>query len=508
MSRVTTSRLDTRSIVQTGFCLTLRTDERTNCIRTGADARIEADSHVDADETVTSLLDALRHNRVHMLLAMHDMRSIRKIVVLGANGAMGSGSGAVFAAAGIPTVFLARTLEKAEAGRARAEQLTKGKISANTIACGTYETDLTRALADADLVFEAVSEDPAVKRRVFEQIDQLRKPDTIIATVSSGLSIGGMCADRSESFQRHFLGVHFFNPPTIIVGCELIPHRRTDPGVVAVVRQFLTDVVGREVVETADTPAFAGNRLGFKVLNEVAQLAEEHGVAFMDQLVGAHTGRALAPLATIDLVGWDVHKAIVDNLYTNTHDIAHETFKLPAYMQRLIDKGHLGRKTRDKGGFFRVEGKGNDAKHFALDPATGDYRPLAEIAPPLPGFVEKMKAAIKTGDGYRGAMELLCTAEGKEADLLRHVMLGYVSYGLGLVGEVVERPRDVDRIMGFGFNWAPPSVLVDAIGPGRTIVLLERAKLPVPDVVLDAATHLRPLWNEPQVDSARFFAAA
>ncbi len=435
------------------------------------------------------------------------MRSIRKIVVLGANGAMGSSSGAVFAAAGIPTVFLARTLEKAEAGRARAEQLTKGKACSPTISCGSYSSDLGHALLDADLVFEAVSEEPAIKREVFTLIEKLRKETTIVATVSSGLSIANMCAGFSESFRKNFLGVHLFNPPTVITGCELIAHAGTDPGVVAVVRDFLANVVGREVVECADTPAFAGNRLGFKVLNEVAQLAEEHGVAFMDQLVGPHTGRALPPLATIDLVGWDVHKAIVDNLWATTHDTAHDQFKLPTYMQRGIDRGHLGRKTRDKGGFFRMDGKGADAKHFVLDPATGDYRPREEMAPPMPTFVESMKAAIRAGR-HTGAMEVLCTSEGKEAELLRKVMLGYISYGLGLVGVVVNRPRDVDRIMGFGFNWAPPSVLVDAIGPGRTMILLDRAKLPIPSVIREAATHQRALFNEPAVDSARFFTVA
>ena len=75
------------------------------------------------------------------------MRPIRSIVVLGANGAMGSGSGAVFASAGIPTVFLARSLDKAEAGRARAEQLAKGKIAPKSIAIGTYEADLARVVA-------------------------------------------------------------------------------------------------------------------------------------------------------------------------------------------------------------------------------------------------------------------------------------------------------------------------------------------------------------------------
>jgi len=437
------------------------------------------------------------------------MRSIRKIVVLGANGAMGSVSGAVFAAAGFPTVFLARTLNKAEAGRARAHQLTKGTISPHMITCGTYAT-LEDALSGADLVFEAVSEDAAIKRRLFARIDRLRGPDTIVATGTSGLSISSLCADTSVSFRRNFIGIHLFNPPTSLTGCELIPHASTDLGVVAIVRDFLTASIGREVVETADTPAFAGNRVGFKVLNEVAQLAEEHGVAFMDQLVGPHTGRALSPLATIDLIGWDVHKAIVDNLFTNTHDIAHDQFRLPAYMQRGIDQGRLGRKTRDQGGFFRIEGKGASARQLVLDPATGDYRPLVETAPTPPAFIDHMKAAIRSGGehGYRGAMEVLCTAEGMEAALLRRIMLGYLSYGLGLVGEVVARPRDIDRIMGFGFLWAPPSVLVDAIGPGRTITLLEKARLPIPASIVSAAIHQRALFNEPRVASAQFFVSA
>ncbi len=427
------------------------------------------------------------------------MKSIRKIVILGANGAMGAGSGAVFAAAGVPTTFLARTLEKAEAGRDRAIALAKGKIDRAAIACGSYASGLEHALADADLVFEAVSEDLATKRAMFAVIDRLRTPETIVATVSSGLSIATICAERSASFRRSFLAIHFFNPPTVIRGCELVAHAGTDPGVVAVVRDFLANRCAREVVETTDTPAFAGNRVGFKVLNQVAQLAEEHGIAFMDQLVGPYTGRALAPLATIDLVGWDVHAAIVDNLHANTHDICHAHFALPAYMTALIAKGTLGRKSG--GGFFRRDGKTS----LALDLATGEYRPLAET--PTPVFVESMKNAVKAGR-HAAAMEILCTADDREAALLREILLGYISYALGLVGEVVERPRDIDRIMGFGFAWAPPSVLVDAIGPARTIALLERARLPVPLSVVQAAAHQRAMFDEPSVDRSRFFIAA
>jgi 3-hydroxyacyl-CoA dehydrogenase len=438
---------------------------------------------------------------------MGAIRSIRKIVVLGANGAMGASSGAVFAMAGVPTTFLARTVEKAEAGRARAEQLAKGKLAAGTIAVGSYAADLARAVADADLIFEAVAEDLETKRQVFALIDRVRAPHAIVASVSSGLSIAAMCAECSDEMRRHFLGVHLFNPPTLITGCELIANPETTPEVIDTTRHLLERVLDRVVVECADTPAFAGNRIGFKVLNEVAQLAGEHGVAFMDQLVGPHTGRALAPLATIDLVGWDVHQAIVDNLWRETEDEAHASFELPSYMARGIAAGHLGRKTRDKGGFFRVEGKGADAVHHVLDPASGAYRLLSEVMPPVPAFVERMKAAIRSGR-HTDALDVMCEAEGREASLLRRVVLGYISYALCRVGEVVEHARDVDRIMGFGFNWAPPSVLVDAIGPARTIKLLEQAGMRVPPVVERAAHSGEALCADPALDSRKFFIAA
>jgi hypothetical protein len=176
-------------------------------------------------------------------------------------------------------------------------------------------------------------------------------------------------------------------------------------------------------------------------------------------------------------------------------------------MARGIERGHLGRKSKDKGGFFRIDGKGADAKHFVLDPATGDYKPLAEVKPPVPAFIERMKASIKSGR-HPEAFDTLCRADGKDAALLRRVMLGYISYSLSRVGEVVAHARDVDRIMGFGFNWAPPSVLVDAIGAPRTIELLDKELLPVPPVIAAAASAGVPLFIEPSVDSGRFFVAA
>jgi 3-hydroxyacyl-CoA dehydrogenase len=430
------------------------------------------------------------------------VRHVHKVVVLGANGTMGAGSGEVFAAAGIATVLLARTRDKARHGLARVEQMAKSEAISKRITLGSYEEDLEREVAGADLVLEAVSEQLVLKRELFERIDRCRAPHAIVATVSSGLSIAAMCEGRSAGFRRHFLGVHFFNPPNVIVGCELIPHGETLPEVTRQVAELLGGPLGRALVVTRDTPAFCGNRVGFKVLNECAQLAEQHGVAYLDALIGPHTGRAMPPLATIDFVGWDVHQAIVDNLHAHTHDEAHARFALPAYMAGLIEHGHLGNKAAELGGFYRRVGKGKDAQLFVLDPKTHAYAPAA--APPVIEVARAMAALHRVGR-YRAAFDVFAEAEGADAALMRHVILGYVSYGLARVGEVVERAADVDRIMGHGFNWAPPSALVDLIGAGRAVRLLEAAHLPVPRVVAEAAASGARLFEDPTVDVGRFF---
>ena len=412
-------------------------------------------------------------------------RRIGSVVVLGANGAMGAGGGEVFAAAGIDTVFLARTRDKAQKGKLHAEKMAKSEALGAHITVGSYDEDLARVIPGADLIYEAVSEDLSLKRGYFEHIDKLRKPDSIVATVSSGLSIAGMCAGRSESFRRHFLGIHFFNPPNVIVGCELIPHAGTDLAVTRDMSDLLAGKLGRELVRTSDTPAFCGNRVGFKVLNECAQLAAEWSAEYVDALIGPHTGRAMAPLATIDFVGWDVHQAIVDNVYANTKDEAHAAFALPEYMSRLMSEGVLG----DKNG-------------------TGFSQMKKEAKKPLeaPELARKMSALHRVGR-YAQAMELFATASGVDAERMRRVILGYLSYALNRVGEVVESVADVDRIMGFGFNWAPPGVLVDLIGARRTVELLEAARLPVPRAVIAAAERNQKLFTAPHVDIGRFFVA-
>lgn len=435
------------------------------------------------------------------------MPEIKKVVVLGANGTMGAGSAEVFAAGGCNVVLLARSAERAREGLVGAQNMAKSLRIGDLMSVGTYDDDFDKAVGEADLIFEALAEDLALKKVFFERVDKLRRPNSIVATVSSGLSITEMARPRSESFRKNFLGIHLFNPPNVIVGTEVIPHAETDRDLVAYVVSALAQRFGREVVVCRDMPAFAGNRVGFKVLNEVAQLAERHGVAFMDYLIGPQTGRAMQPLATVDLVGWDVHKAIIDNVHANLVDEAHAAFQMPAYMDKLAAAGHLGNKTADKGGFYRRLKEGGKTVSYVLDPSSGSYRPAADLPPPSLPFVEKMRELHRVGC-YADAMEVFVKAEGDEAKLARKVVFGYVSYGLNRVGEgeVVAQPRDVDRIMGFGFNWAPPSVLVDVVGRQPTIKAIEEAGLMVP-AVLKALKPGERLFRERGVNIGRFFAA-
>jgi 3-hydroxyacyl-CoA dehydrogenase len=421
-----------------------------------------------------------------------------KVVIIGANGTMGAGAGCVFAGAGYSVTMLARSAAKATEGLTDAQNDARAEAIAERMAVGDYDQDLRRAVSEAAIVFESLAEDLPLKRQFFELIDQSRRPEAIIATGSSGLSIAEMGRGRSESFRRNFLGVHLFNPPHVIVGTEVIPGPDTDPAVVKSVVGMLTKRLGRKVIVTKDMPAFVGNRVGFKVLNETAQLAAEHGVEFIDYLIGPHTGRAMPPLATVDLVGWDVHKAIVDNVYANCEDEAHESFAMPAYMNAALARGCLGDKTPESGGFYRRAGK----EVSVLDPKTGEHKSLTKPAPIE--FVEKMKQLHRVGR-YAEALKVLAEAKGAEADLCRRVVLGYVSYGLNRVGEVAASAADVDTIMSYGFNWAPPTAIVDLIGAKKTVAMLEQLKLTVPATVEQAASRGDKMFSGGVLEYGRTF---
>lgn len=423
------------------------------------------------------------------------MKEINTVTLLGANGTMGAGSAAILAAFGGHKVYmLARTLEKAKEGIAAATASVRSGVIEDLFIPGTYDDDLEKAVADSDWVFECVAESYEVKEPLAKRIAAVRKPGTLVSTVSSGLSIERLASFFDEDGKKHYYGTHFFNPPYKLVLCELITHPGNDPRYTQDLAEYLTRPLLRHVIVANDKPGFAGNRIGFQLMNEVAQLAEKHqdkgGIFLMDSLLGGYTGRAMSPLATADLVGLDVHKAIVDNIHENTKDVAHDTFVLPGYMQKLIDGGALGNKA-GKGLYLRQTGADGKKQKLVYNTKTGDYEPLPKIDIP---FKKAAANAIAESD-YVGAAEIFKTAQGFEADLLRYFIARYISYSFWLVPEVTDQ-AGVDGAMGFGFNWVPPSAWVDFLGGlDVTRKFIADAGLEVPPYLKDAKDDGGPFFK-------------
>src|SRR5271165_3179484 len=164
---------------------------------------------------------------------------IQRVLILGANGTMGAGAAQVFAGAGCHVTMLARDLDKAQAGLKAAQTSAKAETLAERITLGTYDHDLKAALPHSDFIFESLAEDLSLKQSFLHRVDNDRRGNSVVATGSSGLSISSLARGRSDSFRRHFLGVHLFNPPHVIVGTEVIPHEETASSVTTSVVELL-----------------------------------------------------------------------------------------------------------------------------------------------------------------------------------------------------------------------------------------------------------------------------
>lgn len=416
--------------------------------------------------------------------------SINSVVVLGSSGTIGSLIGGLFAQKGVKVYFLSRRLENAKSGLKKAIAQARSEVISRFIECGDYDHMLENALQDADLVIESVSEDIEVKRKMYQMVERYRKPDTIVGTTTSSLPLTGLAQGRSEGFKSKFLSTHFYNPPGKMLACEISATDDTAPEVYNFMKDFLHNEFHRVVVPVNNVAGFAGNRIAFMLFSRITSLAQEHGVEMMDYLIGPYTGRLMPPLATIDLVGLDIHRSIIKSLKENTQDELHESIVLPEYIDKMIDHGFLGNKT--KGGFYK---KLESGKQVFIDPISCGYVPAIE---PHVAFVEKAKRLIHLGI-YREAFDVIGTASGKEAEIVLDILCMYIAYSYSRIGEVTSPEigiDGIDQVMSCGFNWAPPSVMVNMLGGKRIVIkLLENKGFEVPPALINENKSSRLMPN-------------
>ena len=403
------------------------------------------------------------------------IEKIKTVVVLGASGTVGSLSGGLIAQNGLKVYFLSRTQQGSERGLQKAISQARSELIARNIICGDYEHLLKEAVAQADWVVEAIAEDVSIKQQIYERVEAYRKPQVIVSSTTSSLPLSELVKGRSREFKKNFLSTHFYNPPGRMLACEMTGIEETDPAVVDFMRAFLVNRLRREIIPVKNIPAFAGNRIGFVLFGRITSLAREFGVEMMDYLIGPYTGRLMGPLATLDLVGLDIHKAIIDSLSEHTSDAMHSWLTVPEYINTMLQRKLLGYKT--KGGFYK---KLESGKYVFLDPVSCDYIPAIE---PHVAFVEKAKHFIRMGM-YKEAFDVILSAQGSEAEVVKDILCAYVAYSYSLVGEVTDDRigiEGIDDVMSYGFNWAAPSVIVDMLGgPQAAAELIAKKGLKVP----------------------------
>ena len=278
---------------------------------------------------------------------------MKKISIIGA-GTMGTDIAQVFAKTGYEVVVRDMTDEIIAGSEKKLDKtltklVDKGKMSdedkKNMLGLIKFSTKLEDC-ADSDLVIEAIIENVSIKKDVFKALDELCKPEAIFASNTSSISITELAA--SVSRKDKFIGMHFFNPASIMKLVEIIRGIETTDETFKIIKD-LTIKIGKEPVEVKDSPGFIVNKVLIPMINEAAGVLSE-GVASaedIDKAMCLGANHPMGPLALSDLIGNDTVLNIMNVLYTETGD---QKYRPCLLLKTMVRGGLLGRKTGK--GFF------------------------------------------------------------------------------------------------------------------------------------------------------------
>jgi len=427
---------------------------------------------------------------------------IDRIVVVGA-GTMGAALAAHFANAGIKTTLLdivpnklsdqekkaGLTLEDPKVRnrivnegwerckKARPANLFSPSVE-DLIGLGNLEDDFD-VIQEADWILEAIVERLDIKQQLMARIDAVRKPESIISTNTSGIPIYQIAEGRSDSFQEHFMGTHFFNPPRYLKLLEIIPHEKNGPELIESMRQFCTTRLGKGVVICKDTPNFIANRV-LSISGSIGMnyaLEQEYSFEEVDALTGPPIGRPkTATFRLNDLVGIDVLAHVSSNLYEAIpHDPYREVLRHPKAAEligALIEKGWLGNKSDQ--GFYRKVTVEGEKEFWILNPATFEYEP-----PKKPRF-DSIGASKDVRDPAE-RIAMLAYAEDRAGEYIWHLLSRMAVYVASVIPEISDDIFSVDNACKWGFMWElGPFETWDAMGVQRSIERLKGEGVEIP----------------------------
>ena len=411
-------------------------------------------------------------------------RSIATVAVLGA-GVMGGGIAAHFANAGCRVLLLdlpgAGIGQRNAVARTALERLKKSEppalmhaSAAALIEPGNLADDLGR-LGTVDWIIEAIVEELPTKRELLGRVAPLVRPDAIVSSNSSTLTLGALLEDQPVSMRRRALVTHFFNPPRYVRLLEVVAGPETERDALATVEDFAEARLGKTVVRCEDSPGFIANRIGSYWLLCAVAAALELGVPVeeADAVASAAFGVPKTGIfGLLDLVGLDLVQKVLASLRAQLPP-ADPFLALPGELPlvaAMIEEGNIGRKGR--GGFYRLAEGGGPRVKEARELATGAYRLAARV-----------RLDAVRGDSDPSALLGRDDRVGHFADRLVTATLAYAAY---VMPEIAADVATVDRAMRLGYGWAAgPFELLDRLGPGRLVDRLRAARAPIPQLLAE-----------------------
>jgi 3-hydroxyacyl-CoA dehydrogenase len=286
-----------------------------------------------------------------------------------------------------------------------------------------------------------------------------------------------MSEGRSDDFQAHFCGTHFFNPARYLKLFEIIPGPKTSSEVLNFLFDYGSKYLGKTSVIAKDTPAFIGNRIGIFGIQSLFHLVKEMGLTIeeVDKLTGPVIGRPKsATFRTVDVVGLDTLVHVANGIYENCpNDEAHELFKLTDFITKMMENKWLGSKTGQ--GFYKKsptpalpkgEGAGK-SEILSLDLDTLEYRAAKKASF---ATLELTKTIDKPIDRFK----VLVKGKDKAGDFYRKNFAAMFAYCSNRVPEITDEFYKIDDAMKAGFGWENgPFEIWDAIGVEKGIALMQ-----------------------------------
>ncbi|MFC5046007.1 3-hydroxyacyl-CoA dehydrogenase NAD-binding domain-containing protein [Aquimarina hainanensis] len=420
-------------------------------------------------------------------------RTIKKVAVIG-SGIMGSGIACHFANIGVEVLLLdivPRELNEKEKskGLSLSDKVVRNRLVndaltaslkskpspiyhkkfASRITTGNLEDDIAK-VGDVDWIIEVVVERLDIKKQVFETLEKHRKPGTLITSNTSGIPIKFMSEGRSDDFQKHFCGTHFFNPPRYLKLFEIIPGPQTSEEVLSFLNGYGEQYLGKTSVVAKDTPAFIGNRIGIFSIMSLFHMVKDMGLTIeeVDKLTGPVIGRPKsATFRTVDVVGLDTLVHVANGIAENCpDDERHTLFSLPGFIGTMMENKWLGSKTKQ--GFYKKSVTEDGKKEIlSLDLDTLEYR-------------SKKRASFatleltKTIDAVIDRFKVLVTGKDKAGEFYRKTFAALFAYVSNRIPEITDELYKIDDAMKAGFGWEHgPFQIWDAIGVEKGLDIMK-----------------------------------